>query len=79
MKAAMLGSVLLTLFASHAWSQLTGMQDNHPKISFTGEAAIHVKPDKIAITLGIETWDKDMILAKQKNTDIVKKKRPSLR
>ncbi len=73
MKATMLGSVLVTLFASQVWSQQAAMHDNHPKISVTGEAAVHVKPDKIAITLGIETWDKDIMLAKQKNSDIVKK------
>jgi uncharacterized protein YggE len=46
---------------------------NHPTISVNGEAVVKVQPDQIIITFGIETWDKDIMLAKQKNNDIMQK------
>jgi hypothetical protein len=42
-------------------------------ITVTGDAVVYAMPDKIVITLGIETWDHDIIAAKQKNSDILKK------
>jgi uncharacterized protein YggE len=42
-----------------------------PKISVSGEAVVNVVPDKIIITLGIETWDTDIRNAKEKNNDIL--------
>ena len=47
--------------------------DDHPKIMVNGEAVVKVQPDQIIITFGIETWDKDIMLAKQKNNDIMQK------
>jgi uncharacterized protein len=42
-------------------------------ITVTGDAVVYATPDKIVITLGIETWDHDITAAKQKNSDILKK------
>jgi uncharacterized protein len=42
-------------------------------ITVTGDAIVYAMPDKIVITLGIETWDRDINAAKQKNSDILKK------
>jgi uncharacterized protein len=47
--------------------------DDRSKIIVTGDAVVYAMPDKIVITLGIETWDRDIIPAKQKNSDILKK------
>ena len=47
--------------------------DDRPKISVNGEAVVKVAPDKIVITFGIETWDANVMVAKQKNNDILKK------
>lgn len=47
--------------------------DDRPKITVTGEALVKVQPDQIIITFGIETWDKEIIIAKQKNNDIMRK------
>lgn len=45
-----------------------------PKIFVQGEAVVYVKPDKVLITFGIETWDKqDLLIAKQKNSEIFRK------
>lgn len=42
-----------------------------PRITVTGEATVNVEPDKILINLGIETWDMEILPAKQKNNDIL--------
>jgi uncharacterized protein YggE len=47
--------------------------DDRPIITVNGEAVVKVQPDQIVINFGIETWDKDIMLAKQKNNDIMQK------
>lgn len=47
--------------------------DDRPKIMVNGEAVVKVQPDQIVITFGIETWDKDIMLAKRKNNEIMQK------
>ncbi len=47
--------------------------DDRPKITVNGEAVVRVQPDQIIITFGIETWDKNIMIAKQDNNDIMKK------
>lgn len=36
-------------------------------ITVTGDAEIHVVPDEVILTLGVETWDKDLGIAKADN------------
>ncbi len=47
--------------------------ENKAHIRVNGEAVVYAKPDKIALSLGIETWDVDITLAKQKNQEIQRK------
>ncbi len=47
--------------------------DDRPKITVNGEAVVKVQPDQIIITFGIETWDKNIMAAKQENNEIMKK------
>ncbi len=56
--------------AQHPTSQNTPQL---PIINVNGEAIVKVDPDKIILTFGIETWDKDILLAKQKNNEILAK------
>jgi|WetSurMetagenome_2_1015567.scaffolds.fasta_scaffold29481_2 uncharacterized protein len=55
------------------WSIQAQQFDDRPKIMVNGEAVVKVQPDKIVIDFGIETWDKDIMIAKQKNNEIMKK------
>jgi len=71
MKGAALALVLAACMATAAAGQV-GLGD-FPNISVTGEAVVYAQPDKIVINLGIETMDKDILLAKQKNNEIMKK------
>jgi uncharacterized protein len=73
MKARVTMAVLGLLAACPVWAQQAQQYDDRPKISVTGEATVNIKPDKIIIRLGIETDDKDISTAKQKNNEILKK------
>jgi uncharacterized protein YggE len=42
------------------------------QVSVTGDAEVRVVPDEVLITLGVETWDKDLQLAKRQNDAVVK-------
>ena len=59
---------VLVLAAPSAWGQF----DDRPKISVSGEATVHVVPDRIVIRFGIETSDLEMTVAKQNNNDILR-------
>ncbi len=75
MKTTITMAILIILMLFPAWSQQAQqarMYDDRPKITVNGEAVVYVKPDKIVITLGLETWDKDIVAAKEKNNDILK-------
>lgn len=68
---------LTTLFILLAICSIQAQQgqlfDDRPKITANGEAVVKVQPDEIIITFGIETWDKNIMVAKQENNDIMKK------
>lgn len=63
----------MVLLCHSASSQPLNIQDLQPTITVSGEAVVNVKPDKIAIRLGIETWDANITNAKEKNNEILKK------
>jgi uncharacterized protein YggE len=42
-------------------------------ITVIGDAEVRVAPDEAILTLGVETWDKDLIIAKKQNDERVKK------
>jgi len=42
-------------------------------ITVIGEAEVRVVPDQVVFTLGIESWDKDINVAKKANEDRVRK------
>jgi uncharacterized protein YggE len=63
--------LILTMCSLHA--QQSQLSDDRPTITVNGEAVVKVQPDQIEITFGIETWDVDIMFAKQKNNEIMKK------
>jgi uncharacterized protein YggE len=40
-------------------------------ITVTGDAEVRVPPDQVILTLGVETWDRDLATAKRQNDEIV--------
>ncbi|MBW2182077.1 MAG: SIMPL domain-containing protein [Deltaproteobacteria bacterium] len=62
-----------TIMPILAFAQQPSYANEKPKITVTGEAVVKVTPDKVTILLGVETWDKEIQKAKQKNNDLVNK------
>ncbi len=72
MKTKVITTFFIVIAMSSIWAQQTQF-DDRPKITVNGEAVVKVQPDQIIITFGIETWDKNIMLAKQENNEIMKK------
>ncbi len=49
--------------------------DDRPRITVTGEAVVTAVPDRIVLTLGLETLDPDIARARNDNTDLLKRVR----
>lgn len=73
MKNTILASLLACLLATVCCAQQNATFDDRPKISVNGEAIVKVRPDRIVINFGIETSDKAIDIARQKNADISRK------
>ena len=77
MRRAMIAGLLVVMgplsVLGQYYSGAATINDNRPKILVTGESVVYVQPDKIIVSLGIETWDSSIVAAKQKNDDIMKK------
>ena len=59
---------LISVFVFITFQILSAQQfDDRQKIMVNGEAVVKVEPDQILITFGVETWDNDIMIAKQKN------------
>jgi hypothetical protein len=43
------------------------------RVAVSGEAEVRVVPDEVILTFGVETWDKNMEIARAKNDAIVKR------
>lgn len=71
MKAFMTALFLCVLFMTTASAQM--IKDSYTgTISVSGEAVVNVTPDKIIISFGIETKDREISVAKEKNAVIMK-------
>lgn len=72
MKTVLFAGILFAAAACSAGAQEARMYDDRPKIAVNGSAVVNAKPDKILVTFGIETSDKDIVLAKRKNNAIMR-------
>ena len=68
---AVLGLIALLLIA--AWTDADTVSSEPRLISVTGEAEVRVVPDEVILTLGVETWDKNLDLARRQNDQVVGK------
>jgi uncharacterized protein YggE len=73
MKTKVLTTLLILLSICSIQAQQEQLFDDRPKITVNGEAVVKVQPDQIIITFGIETWNKNIMIAKQENNEIMKK------
>jgi uncharacterized protein YggE len=71
--ALLVGVLLLANVPSlHAENRAAPAQSARP-ITTTGDAEIKVAPDEVILILGVETWDKNIQVAKKQNDERVKK------
>jgi uncharacterized protein len=61
---------LLLILALAAWTQAQPASGETRQVTVTGEAEVRVVPDEVILSLGIETWDKDLDIAKRQNDAI---------
>jgi len=73
MKTTVITIFLIVMAMCSIQAQQNQSFDDRPKITVNGEAVVKVQPDQIIITFGIETWDKNIMAAKQENNEILKK------
>jgi uncharacterized protein YggE len=66
---------LSLIVALSAWTRAQPVATSTPAqprtVTVTGEAEVRVVPDEVILTLGVETWDKDLGRAKGQNDTIV--------
>jgi len=69
---AFLAVGLLAVLALGAWTQEAPAASQVPRtVTVAGEAEVRVVPDEVILTLGVETWDKNLGRAKEQNDRIV--------
>ena len=73
MRTLAIVSILVILSSLPVRAQQAQLYDDRPKINVVGEAVVYVKPDKIVISFGIQTLDKDIQQAKKLNNDVLAK------
>ncbi len=62
--------VSLLVMMVFAFSLAAAGEKPEPRlVTVTGDADVKVVPDEVIVTLGIETWDKDLDLAKKRNDE----------
>jgi uncharacterized protein YggE len=69
--AGVAGVVLVLVLALSAWSEAQPASPAVRTVAVTGEAEVRVVPDEVILTLGVETWDKNLETAKRQNDAIV--------
>jgi uncharacterized protein YggE len=62
---------LALVFFVSAWTGSQPAAQEPRRITVTGDAEVRVAPDEVILTLGVETWDKNLDRAKQQNDEIV--------
>jgi uncharacterized protein YggE len=67
------GLALALILALGAWTQEETASQEPRLITVTGSAEVRVVPDEVILTLGVETWDKDLEVAKGQNDEIIKR------
>jgi uncharacterized protein YggE len=64
-------AVLVLVLVLAAWTEAPDIPAGSRSVTVTGDAEVRVVPDEVILTLGIETWNKNMAVAKGENDRIV--------
>jgi uncharacterized protein YggE len=63
--------LVVVVFLITGWTDAESVGEELHLISVAGEAEVRVVPDEVILTLGVETWDKDLGLARRQNDQVV--------
>lgn len=63
--------LLIALFFIGSFAYAQSNANNVPLITVTGESTVHVKPDEVTLTFGVETKDEDAKVAKTNNDKLM--------
>jgi len=69
--AAVAAAALALILVLGAWTEAQPAAGSPRLITVTGEAEVRVVPDEVILTLGVETWNKDLQAARGANDAIV--------
>jgi len=64
---------VVAVVAVTAWTRAQPATQESRLITVTGDAEVRVAPDEAVVTLGVETWNADLTLAKNQNDERVAK------
>lgn len=70
---SVLALALVLVLALGAWSDDPASASEARLVTVTGSAEVRVVPDEVILTLGVETWDKNLEVAKGQNDEIVRR------
>jgi uncharacterized protein YggE len=70
-KETLLTAILLTGFMLNLVPKQDSISDEAGTISVSGEAVVKVIPDEVILTMGIETWHRELSVAKRRNDERV--------
>jgi len=62
---------LAAILAITAWTRDGTAAQEARQVTVTGDAEVRVVPDEVVVTLGVETWDADLSVAKNQNDERV--------
>lgn len=68
---AVAGMALVLVLALSAWTESAPTSQGPRLVTVTGDAEVRVVPDEVILTLGVQTWDKNLDVAKGQNDRIV--------
>jgi uncharacterized protein YggE len=63
----------VVVLALAAWTEGPSGSEGSRLITVTGDAEVRVVPDEVILTLGVQTWDKNLDAAKRQNDEIVRR------
>jgi hypothetical protein len=69
--AGVISTAVLLILALSGWVENQPASQGARVITVTGNADVRVIPDEVILTLGVETWDKNMATAREQNDQIV--------
>jgi uncharacterized protein YggE len=70
LRSGLIVFVLIMILVSPVWA---GNKSEPRLITVTGAAEVRVPPNEVILNLGVETWDKDLGIAKTQNDERVKR------